>query len=419
VEFTNVYHTSDSIIIKKEDARTGNPLAGATFQLLQNGQPLTFTYDSGTNQYLYDPGGTVTTLSGSTSGYYELVISGFSYDAGNVVVQELQPPSGYTPIENIIIGYLPDLDTGQLTDQIGILSTSPLASYHDGLLIVENTTENTSVTVAKQWLCPEADWADVTVQLLANGHLVSSLIPGVEPTVQLTAANGYRATWSGLPAYANGTSITWSVRETRIGTENCKPDFTFANWLVSYSDPTYTRDGSGKVTNTAFTIQNDTRRTLLRLTKTNLSGTLRLPGATFTLQHLVSDASGGYVADPTFVTRTATTGSDGTLTFDNLLYGYYRLMETSPPGGYEQLLDPVFLTIREDGTIVVDGHTYAQAGATAYTIQVMNVPKRPLPSTGGSGPGIYHGLGLLLMLGAAWLWTLPYHRKRRRLRSND
>ncbi|MBQ3134818.1 MAG: hypothetical protein IJB75_03280 [Oscillospiraceae bacterium] len=419
VEFTNVYHTSDSIIIKKEDARTGNPLAGATFQLLQNELPLTFTYDSAKNQYIYDTQGSITELSGSTTGYYELVISGFSYDAGNVVVQELQPPSGYTPIENIIIGYLPDLDTGQLTDQIGILSTSPLASYHDGLLIVENTTENTSVTVTKQWLCPEADWADVTVQLLANGHLVSSLIPGVEPTVQLTAANGYRATWSGLPAYANGTSITWSVRETRIGTENCKPDFTFANWLVSYSDPTYTRDGSGKVTNTAFTIQNDTRRTLLRLTKTNLSGTLRLPGATFTLQHLVSDASGGYVADPTFVTRTATTGSDGTLTFDNLLYGYYRLMETSPPGGYEQLLDPVFLTIREDGTIVVDGHTYAQAGATAYTIQVMNVPKRPLPSTGGSGPGIYHGLGLLLMLGAAWLWTLPYHRKRRRLRSND
>ena len=419
VEFTNVYHTSDSIIIKKEDARTGNPLAGATFQLLQNELPLTFTYDGAKNQYIYDTQGSITELSGSTTGYYELVISGFSYDTGNVVVQELRPPSGYTPIENITIGYLPDPDTGQQTDQIGILSTSPLASYHDGLLIIENTTENTSVTVSKQWLCPEADWADVTVQLLANGQLVSSLIPGVEPTVQLTAANGYRATWSGLPAYANGTSITWSVRETKIGTENCKPDFTFANWLVSYSDPTYTRDGSGKVTNTAFTIQNDTRRTLLRLTKTNLSGTLRLPGATFTLQHLVSDASGGYVADPTFVTRTATTGSDGTLTFDNLLYGYYRLMETSPPGGYEQLLDPVFLTIREDGTIVVDGHTYAQAGATAYTIQVMNVPKRPLPSTGGSGPGIYHGLGLLLMLGAAWLWTLPYHRKRRRLRSND
>ena len=414
VEFTNVYHTSDSIIIKKEDARTGNPLAGATFQLLQNELPLTFTYDGAKNQYIYDTQGSITELSGSTTGYYELVISGFSYDTGNVVVQELRPPSGYTPIENITIGYLPDPDTGQQTDQIGILSTSPLASYHDGLLIIENTTENTSVTVSKQWLCPEADWADVTVQLLANGQLVSSLIPGVEPTVQLTAANGYRATWSGLPAYANGTSITWSVRETKIGTENCKPDFTFANWLVSYSDPTYTRDGSGKVTNTAFTIQNDTRRTLLRLTKTNLSGTLRLPGATFTLQHLIPDGNGGYTIDSTFVTRTATTGSDGTLTFDNLLYGYYRLTETAAPEDYKRLVDPIYLTIHEDGSVVVDDHAFAQSSNVAYSILVRNQASGvPLPETGGSGPGGYYMLGALLMLGAMCAYIILILKKRR------
>lgn len=414
VEFTNVYHTSDSIIIKKEDARTGNPLAGAAFQLLQNELPLTFTYDGAKNQYIYDTQGSITELSGSATGYYELVISGFSYDTGNVVVQELQPPSGYTPIENITIGYLPDPDTGQLTDQIGILSTSPLASYHDGLLIIENTTENTSVTVTKQWLCPEADWADVTVQLLANGQLVSSLIPGVEPTVQLTAANGYRATWSGLPAYANGASITWSVRETKIGTENCKPDFSFANWLVSYSDPTYTRDGSGKVTNTAFTIQNDTRRTLLRLTKTNLSGNLRLPGATFTLQHLIPDGSGGYTTDSNFVTRTATTGSDGTLTFDNLLYGYYRLTETAAPKDYKQLVDPIYLTIHEDGSVVVDDHAFAQSSNVAYSILVRNQASGvPLPMTGGSGPGGYYTLGALLMLSALCVYIFPILKKRR------
>ena len=417
VEFTNVYHTSDSIIIKKEDARTGNPLAGATFQLLQNESPLTFTYDSVKNQYIYDTGGSITELSGSTTGYYELVISGFSYDSGNVVVQELHPPPGYTPIENITIGYLPDPNTGQATDEIGILSTSPLASYHDGLLIIENTTENTSVTVSKQWLCPEADWADVTVQLLANGQLVSSLIPGVEPTVLLTSANGYQATWSGLPAYANGAPITWSVRETKVGTENCKPDFSFANWLVTYSAPTYTKDGSGTITNTAFTIQNDTRRTLLRLTKTNLSGSLRLSDATFTLQHLVSDGRGGYTVNPTFVTRTATTGSDGTLTFDNLLYGHYRLQETSPPSGYEILADPIYLTLQEDGSVVVDNHAYAQAGSSSYTIHVMNVPKRPLPTTGGIGPGIYQALGILLLISAAWVWNLPPNRKEGRWRS--
>lgn len=414
VELTNVYHTSDSIIIKKEDARTGNPLAGATFQLIQNGSPLTFTYDGTKNQYIYDTQGGITELAGSATGYYELVISGFSYDNGNVVVQELKPPSGYTPIENITIGYLPDPNTGQPTDRVGILSTSPLASYHDGLLIVENTTENTSVTVSKQWLCPEADWADVTVQLLANGQLVSSLIPGVDPSVQLTASNGYRATWSGLPAYANGTSITWSVRETKIGTENCKPDYSFANWLVVYSDPTYTRDSSGKVTNTAFVIQNDTRRTLLRLTKTNLSGSLRLSDATFTLHHLVPDGSGGYAVSSTFVPRSATTGPDGTLTFDNLLYGYYRLTETAAPKDYKQLVDPIYLTIREDGSVAVDDHAFAQSSNVAYSILVRNQASGvPLPMTGGSGPGGYYTLGILLMLSAMCVYIFPILKKRR------
>lgn len=414
IEFTNVYHTSDSIIIKKEDARTGNPLAGATFRLMQNESPLTFAYDGAKNQYIYDTGGSITELSGSTTGYYELVISGFSYDTGNVVVQELQPPSGYTPIENITIGYLPDPDTGQPTEQIGILSTSPLASYHDGLLIVENTTENTSVTVTKQWLCPEADWADVTVQLLANGQLVSSLIPGVEPSMQLTGSNGYRATWSGLPAYANGTSIIWSVRETKIGTEHCKPDYSFANWLVIYSDPTYTRDGSGTVTNTAFTIQNDTRRTLLRLTKTNLSGNLRLSGASFTLQHLVPDGSGGYTVSSTFVPRNATTGSDGTLTFDNLLYGYYRLTETAAPEDYKRLVDPIYLTIHEDGSVVVDEHAFAQSSNVAYSILVRNQANGvTLPVTGGSGPGGSYTLGALLMLSALCVYIIPILKKRR------
>ncbi len=417
VEFTNVYHTVDSIIIKKEDARTGNPLAGAIFRLLQNDQPLTFSYNAATNQYIFDAGGDITELTGSTTGYYELIITGFSYDNGNVTVQELQAPSGYTPIENITIGYVTDPDTGQPAEDVAILSTSPLASYYDGLLIIENSTEDTSVTVTKQWLCPEADWADVTVQLLANGQMVSSLIPGVEPSMLLTQANGYRATWTGLPAYANGSPITWSVREVRIGTEQCKSDFTFANWLVSYSDPTYTRDGSGRVTNTAFTIQNDTRRTLLRVYKTNLSGSVRLPGAVFTLEYLISDGHGGYVTDTSFTKRTQTTGSDGTLTFDNLLYGYYRLQETSPPDGYEQLIDPVYLTIREDGTVVVDSHTYAQAGSAAYSVLVRNMPKRPLPATGGGGPGPFVTMGTLLMLGAVCGYLLPRIKKKGRYRS--
>ena len=271
-----------------------------------------------------------------------------------------------------------------------------MASYDNGLLRIRNTTDSTAVSVEKQWLCPEEEWQPVTVQLLANGQPVNLLIPGVEPSVELNSENQYTSVWEGLPRYANGAEIVWSVRETRIGSEDCLSNFTFANWLVDYGAPTYTYDDTGRLTNTAFTIRNDTRRTMLRLIKTNLGGGIRLQGAEFRLERLI-----GGEPDPEFAARTMTTGSDGTLTFDNLKYGDYRLTELRPPPGYFPLEEAIYLTIQENGTVEVQGHPYAMAGATAFSIQVLNQPEVPLPLTGGAGTGGSIAAGLLLMAAAA------------------
>lgn len=402
VEFTNVYHTVDSIIIKKEDAKTGNPIGGAAFQLLQNGSVLHFRYDSATDQFVYDSEGQITELAGSSTGYYEIVTTGFSYDYGDVTVKELQAPEGYTPIENIIVG--------QRSGDVGIINPSSMTSYHDGLLIVKNSTENTSVTAAKEWRCPESEWKTVTVQLMANGNPASALIPGVETAAQLSASNGWSYTWSNLPTHANGAEIVWSIRETQIGSESCRPDNTFANWLVFYGYPTYTRDDNGKITNTSITVQNDTRRTLLHLTKMDTSGNHRIDGVTFKLEHLI-ESGGGYRENPDFVPRTMTTGADGTLTFDNLLYGRYRLTEVSVPGGYEKLETPVYLTLHENGLVVVEDHDYASAGSTAYSIVVYNRMSPMLPATGGCGTYWYYTIGGLLMLAAVCGYMLPKRKK--------
>jgi len=406
VQFTNVYHSEDSIIIKKEDEKTGNPLGGATFQMLQGGEVMRFTYNSEKNQYFYSPGGPIDVLSGSVTGYYEIMTTGFSYDNGTITVRELQAPEGYTPIESI--------DVGEKADgSIGVLSDSPMAAYHNGLLIVKNTTENTSVTAKKEWLCPEAEWQDVTVQLLANGNLASALIPGVNATAQLNSAGGWTYTWENLPTHANGSEIVWSVRETMIGNENCKPDFTFANWLVFYGGAVKTTDADGKVTNYSFKIQNDTRRTLLHLTKLDIGGAYQLSGATFTLQHLIVK-NGVYVDNPDFVTRTLTTGANGTLTFDNLLYGRYRLVETVQPYGYEPMEHAIYLEINENGTVTVDTHPFARAGSTAYSVVVYNRHPVPLPSTGGTGAKWYHVGGILMILAATCGYILPKTRRKGR-----
>lgn len=398
VAFTNIYHTTDSIIIKKEDWSTGQPLGGAVFRLLQNEEPLRFTYEEDTDRYLYDPDGALTELTGN--GYYELVVEGFSYDDGDVVVQELEAPEGYTPVEAITLGYNED-------GEIAILSSTEMAQYDNGLLVVRNNTDSTSVTVTKQWYCPEEEWQPVTIQLLSNQLPVTALIPGVEPALVLDEENGWTATWEDLPRYANGQEIVWSVRETRVGQEPCLSDFTFVNWLVDYSPPSYTYDEEGRLVRTSFTVYNDTKRTLLRVIKINLGGSLRLADAEFLLEHLLPDGT----EDPEFITRTLTTGADGTATFDNLKYGDYRLTEIRQPEGYYEMTLPIYLTIEQDGTVYVQEHPMALAGTTAYTIFVKNQPESPLPHTGGTGTGWYTALGIWLMLSALALLLSQYRRK--------
>ena len=458
INVTNIYHNTDSLIIKKEDAITGSPLGGAVFRLMQNGKVMTFTYDEAENIYRYDPQGPVNELVGS-SGYYELNIRDFSYADGNVEVQELQAPPGYTPIENIVIGWRseaaqaavsadesppageetqPIADSppageeslpaeGSLSDGeentgdaptaavaaeeppagvVEMLSASPMASYREGLLIIRNSTESTSVTVSKQWLCPSEEWRPVTMQLMANGMPVTALISGVELTRVLDDSNGWSTTWDDLPLYANGAEIVWSVREIKVGSENCLSDYSFVNWLVDYSPPTYTYNSAGVLSNTAFTVTNDTYRTMLRLIKTNLGGGIRLEGATFTLEYLVNG-----VPDPGFVVRTMTTAGDGTITFDNLFFGDYRLTEISAPSGYQPLDTPIYLTIESNGAVTVQEHSYALPGSTAYTVQVLNCQQLPLPETGGLGRSGYLLTGLACIAASLMGFSV---RKRKR-----
>ena len=74
---------------------------------------------------------THTTLNGDSNGYFEISIEDFSYDLGPIVVRETKPPTGYTPIGDIEIGYIDSQNT------VGILSgNSELIQYTNGILIV-------------------------------------------------------------------------------------------------------------------------------------------------------------------------------------------------------------------------------------------------------------------------------------------
>lgn len=404
VEFTNIYNKNDSIVIKKQDSLTGVSIGGATFQLLQNGEALKFNYNGITDSYEYDPvNGTETILSGRANGYFEIAIENFSYDSGPIIVREVTPPDGYSPIGDIEIGYTDDSKT------IGILSgNSQLIKYINGILIVGNSTDTASVTAKKSWDCPEAEWQDVTVELLANGKLVTTVIAGVEPYIILNGENQWTYTWENLPLYVNGTKIEWSIQEIQIGSEKCKSDGTFVNWLASYGLPVYSTDADGK-DNILLTVTNTTKRVMLRLTKTDMSKSLQLKGATFLLEGV--DENGNVISSE--IAKTATTSDAGTLIFDNLKCNVrYRLTEQTAPDGYLKINEYLYITILEDGSILVEDSYYAEPGSTAYNMIVRNGEAISLPESGGTGNGMLFATGMMLILAAGGIYINGIFRKR-------
>lgn len=404
VAFTNIYNKKNSIIIKKQDAATGNALEGATFRLWQNETPLTFRYNETTKSYEYDEAGTITLLSGSNNGYFELLVEDFSYTLGPVTVEETAAPDGYTASEKILIGYTDDTQT-----TIGILEGgSGMAVYQDGILLVGNGAAIADVTAQKKWDCPESDRAAVTVQLLANDRLITHLLGNVEPSAVLTAENNWSHTWVGLPTYIDGTAVTYSIREIQVGSEQCKADYTFPNWIVSYdaADITFTESGETKI---LLTVTNTAKRTLLRVHKLNLTDHSRVEGAVFTLEAMLQNGT----VDPNAVAKTGTSDADGTLVFDNLKTNLrYRLTEIQAPDGYYFLKEPIYLTIQENGTVTVEEHPYAEASSNTYNMTVYNQPRVPLPASGGGGTLIYSVFGLLLMLTAGvYIYRKPYGKE--------
>lgn len=91
------------------------------------------------------------------------------------------------------------------------------------------------------------------------------------------------------------------------------------------------------------------------------------------------------------VVASGTTNSDGILTFDEVDYGEYELVETKAPNGYRKLTKSIAVTIDKDNhneQITVDN------SKTGWE----------LPTTGGIGTILFTVIGLALMAGALYLF---------------
>lgn len=413
-EFNNIYFRGNSLMLKKEDAATGQALSGARFQLYQGDTLMTFDYDAETGLYIFDSHGSGAVDTLVCDGYTNLSTSGFAYDMGDITVREVTAPEGYGAVGDVTIGYTQDTDGDGVPDSaIGITNSADsgaYARYDSGLLVIRNSSAPTRVTAVKRWNCADSEREDVVMQLLANGsaNTAAAILQssGQSATVTLTAVDGWVYTWYDLPVYANGAPVTWTIRELRVGSENCKSDYSFPNWIVTYRSQT-TADGL------VLTAENTPKRPMLYLDKWDMTGRQRLAGAIFSLIPVDDDG----VPLSGAVSKTAVTGADGSLRFDNLRHNTrYRLTELQAPEGYIPYDTPAYLTLGEDGRVTVEAHGYVSAAATAFHISVVNRSADSLPDTGGSGLNGYYAAGAALALSA--LCAAILSRRRRGAGSN-
>lgn len=413
-EFNNIYFRGNSLMLKKEDAATGQALSGARFQLYQGDTLMTFDYDADTGLYVFDSHGNGSIDTLVCDGYTNLSTSGFAYDMGDITVREVTAPEGYGAVGDVTIGYTQDTDGDGVPDStIGITNSADsgaYARYDSGLLVIRNSSAPTRVTAVKRWNCADSEREDVVMQLLANGsaNTAAAILQssGQSATVTLTAVDGWVYTWYDLPVYANGAPVTWTIRELRVGSENCKSDYSFPNWIVTYRSQT-TADGL------VLTAENTPKRPMLYLDKWDMTGRQRLAGAIFSLIPVDDDG----VPLSGAVSKTAVTGTDGSLRFDNLRHNTrYRLTELQAPEGYIPYDTPAYLTLGEDGRVTVEAHGYVSAAAIAFHISVVNRSADSLPDTGGSGLNGYYAAGAALALSA--LCAAILSRRRRGAGSN-
>ncbi len=408
-EFNNIYFRGNSLMIKKEDAATGQALAGAEFQLYQDGKLMTFDYSEETGLYYFDShgNGKITTLA--CDGYTNISTEGFAYDMGDITVRETKTPAGYHSVGDVVIGYTSDTTgDGTANAEIGIKSESGTwARYEKGLLVIRNSSDPVDVTAVKRWSCEDSERTDVVVQLLANGsaNTAAAILreSGQSASVTLTGVHGWAHTWTALPMIVNGEAVTWSIREMKIGAESCKADYTFANWIVSYRTVT-------GLDHISLVAENTPKRPMLYLEKLDISGKTAVPGAEFAL---VPVDENGEPLDGAVV-KTAVTDAQGALSFDNLRYNQrYRLTETLAPAGYLAFDQPAYLTLNENGSVTVEDHGYVAPAGAAYHIRVLNRTTAQLPETGGGGDTGYYAAGVMLLL-TACVCAAIFLKKRRK-----
>ena len=150
------------------------------------------------------------------------------------------------------------------------------------------------------------------------------------------------------------------------------------------------------------------RQKVVRIRKISAETREVLPGASFEIYSKTDYESSSDDTKPSPITS-GTTDASGLWLIGSLPVGEYVLVETSAPGGYNELESAVDISVRADTVTAM-----SRSGITVYKtehyededvweIEIENSAGYELPSTGGPGTRIFHITGIIMLIASSFM----------------
>ncbi len=316
--------------------------------------------------------------------------------------------------------YLKVVVADDLSEATGTYFSDQACTISAGDKATFNNAELTSIEITKQWLT--ADGTNKTID--SNKEITFTLYRKVGEASNSVGAGVVKYQWNGTYAYSTNEIGTWTDGSSTNGwgvtsiTELPKYELV-GNTIapVTYyvaENETLTEIVTYQVNNDSakpacdpitsgriMIINQDAETDLTVIKKDDGTPAKTLSGAVFTLTEV--DENGNPIANGR-TEDSSETGENGTIVFQNLTPGYYRIAEKTAPAGYNRTNESIIIqVVVEENTVVAkrfgtDKLALIEYERDARIITIHNIPGVELPATGGSGTLIYSVTGLALVL---------------------
>ena len=314
---------------------------------------------------------------------------------------------------------------------VGQFNGNDSSNYEPGTTTFTNRLRTTSLSGSKTWAIPaDTEHPDPVLKLTRTTtgiDIDGTPIVSDPEVVQIKVGNdivNLQPQWSGdgatmrsftyndLPQFdPAGKEYTYSVEEVSftIGSGEDTVVYTVVKnpdgrtYTVT-SDPAdaevfvVTQEGNS-ITNSPLQVSIE----IIKVEKGHKDSSHTLSGAKFRLLRVNESNDNNFAGEGSYQSEKTVDPETGTVTFEGLKPGRYKLEETESPDGYILVETPWFITVDRTGAAHLEASYSMASTAGDNSFYIENEPGAVLPSSGGPGTKLFTILGSVLIVGAALL----------------